>query len=320
MSKKVLVLKNLDSPVAIGDHYRLVCLTGPSKGQSFVLNTNRLIIGRGERADVRLTDLKASREHAEIAKIGDSWVATDLGSQNGILINDKKVTQSNLRPGDKIIVGQTVFKFMHVSPGEKIDIKENLSEDPLPAKKKNSLPIIIMVAVLVYVIFDSTDDSTKSKKVAKTAPSSGYQDVSSDYLKELKKRQHKEDKVVKEKLNAIYQRGLREFREGNYFRAIGEFNLALIIAPGDPYAEYHLRKTKEKLDKTIEEFSIRAQRDEGALKYKSAIVAYCSIIRLLYTVPEDPRYKNAEKQITALEGRLGMEEGETSCLKKPQAN
>ena len=118
----------------------------------------------------------------------------------------------------------------------------------------------------------------------------------------------------------IYQRGLREFREGNYFRAIAEFNLALIISPGDSYAEYHLRKTKERLDKTIEEYTVRAQRDEDALKFKTSIVSYCAIIRLLYTVPEDPRFKKAESQIKDLETRMGMEPGESNCIKKSLTN
>jgi hypothetical protein len=41
---------------------------------------------------------------------------------------------------------------------------------------------------------------------------------------------------------------------------------------------------------------------------------------LLYAVPDDPRYKNAEKQIKELETKLGMEEGESNCLKKQSAD
>ena len=115
-------------------------------------------------------------------------------------------------------------------------------------------------------------------------------------------------------------RGLREYREGNYFRAIHEFNLALIIAPQDSQAEFYLRKAKEELDNAITSEVQKAQRDESSLKYKSAIVSYCSIIRLLYSAPDDSRYKNAEKKIKDLEVKQGLEEGETSCLKKQRTN
>lgn len=321
MGKNVLVLKHFESPKEAGTYFRLVCLTGSSKGESYVLSGNRIVIGRGDKVDIKLNDTKASREHAEVTKVGNNWVATDLGSQNGIMVNEKKVTQQQLNEGDKLIVGQTVFKFAKVEVATKAKVNKEKEEVPESSgAKKTLIPVIFMAGLIIYLVLGSdekvADSSGKSKKQA----SSSYQDVSSEYLAQLKKRQANEDKAVKEKLNVIYQRGLREFREGNYFRAIAEFNLALIIAPGDPYAEYHLRKTKEKLDKTIEEFTIRAQRDEGALKFQSAIVSYCSIIRLLYTVPEDQRYKNAEKMITDLESKMGMEQGETNCLKKSRSD
>ena len=323
MAKNVLVLKHFETPKDAGTYYRLVCLTGTGKGESYILSGNRIIIGRGDKADIKLNDTKASREHVEITKVGIQWVATDLGSQNGIIVNDKKVTQSQLNEGDKIIIGQTVLKFAKVEVGAKNKInKEKDAEDAPEGKGKKSLiPLIAIAGVAIYLLL-SSEDSTQEQKAGKSKSSSGssYQDVSTDYLAQLQKRQASEDKAVKEKLNGIYQRGLREFREGNYFRAIAEFNLALMISPGDPYAEFHLRKTKEKLDKSIEELTIRAQRDESALKFQSAIVSYCSIIRLLYTVPEDSRYKNAETMIKGLEQKIGLEANETDCIKKPRTD
>ena len=119
MAKNVLVLKHFEAPKDAGTYFRLVCLTGTSKGETYVLTGNRIVIGRGEKADIRLNDTKSSREHAEITKVGSNWVATDLGSQNGIMVNDKKVTQAQLSEGDKLIIGQTVFKFAKVEVGAK---------------------------------------------------------------------------------------------------------------------------------------------------------------------------------------------------------
>jgi tetratricopeptide (TPR) repeat protein len=185
-------------------------------------------------------------------------------------------------------------------------------------RKKTMVPVLILAVVfLAMFLFDDEKPADQEGPAKKVLP---YQDVTNEYVQALQKRQANEDKQVKERLNTIYQRGLREFREGNYFRAIHEFNLALIIAPGDAQAEYYLRKTKEELDRSIENFIAKAQRDEESLKYQSAIVSYCAIIRLLYTVPDDSRYKNAEKQIRDLELKLGLESGETHCLKKQPTN
>jgi pSer/pThr/pTyr-binding forkhead associated (FHA) protein len=319
MAKNVLVLKHFESPKDAGTYYRLVTLTGATKGEAFVLLGNRIVIGRGEKADVRINDAKASREHCEITKVGDSWVATDLGSQNGVLINDKKITQQAMNEGDKLIVGQTVFKFAKVEVSSKNKVireSEGVEEEE---GKKTVIPFVILV-VIFMALFLSDDFAPKKPPQQGGTIRSNPIDITSAEDAIIRKRRANEDKQTKEKLDDIFNRGLREYREGNYFRAINEFNLALIIAPQDSQAEFYLRKSKEELDNAITSEVQKAQRDESSLKYKSAIVSYCSIIRLLYSVPDDPRYKNAEKKIKDLEVKQGLEEGETSCLKKQRTN
>jgi pSer/pThr/pTyr-binding forkhead associated (FHA) protein len=317
MNRNVLVLKHFESPKEAGVYYRLVCLTGSNKGESYVLVGNRIIIGRSEKADIKIIDNKASREHAEITKVGENWVVTDLGSQNGVMVNDKKITQMQLTESDKLIIGQSVFKFarVEVASREKV-IKEDT--DDSKKNKKPMLPMLLIGAVLAILYF--WDDGTPVEKTQNKTPVRNMNEVSGEYITALKKRQANEDKAVKKNLEVIYQRGLREYREGNYFRAIHEFTLALIIAPGDSQAEHYLRKTKEDLDGAIEASNAKSMRDEESLKYQSAIVSYCSIIRLLYSVPDDPRYKNAENKIKDLEAKLGLEPGETNCLKKQRTD
>lgn len=319
MAKNVLVLKHFESPKEAGVYFRLVCLTGGNKGESYVLLGNRIVIGRGDKTDIKLNDTKASREHAEITKAGDKWFITDLGSQNGVVINDKKITQQQLNEGDKLIIGQTVFKFAKVEvaggKGPKV-IKE---EDAEKAKANRAL-IPFLILLLIFAGLFLLDETPKPGPKRAQQDTGNYQDVNNEYVTAIQKRQANENKQLKEKLTVIYQRGLRELRERNYYRAIHEFNLALIMAPGDAQAEYYLRKTKEELDKEIEGFTAKAQRDEESLKYRSSIISYCAIIRLLYTVPDDPRYKNAVKQINDLESKLGIETGETDCLKKQRTS
>ncbi len=319
MAKNVLVLKHFESPKEAGTYYRLIGLTGSTKGEAYVLVSNRIIIGRSEKADIKINDSKASREHAEITKVGENWVVTDLGSQNGIVVNDKKLTQKELSEGDKLIVGQTVFKFAKVEVASKIknNTKEVKSENQQNTQR-GMMPVLVIGGLLVALLFIGDDNKNVGKKKQATV-NVGVTDVTSEYLL-LEKKKAKENKEAKSKLATIYQRGLREFREGNYFRAIHEFNSALIAMPGDPQAEFYLRKTKEELDRQIEDNLIRAQRDEESIKYQHAIKSYCAIIRLLYSVPEDPRFKNAVKKINSLEGLLNLEKDETDCLKKPSTD
>jgi pSer/pThr/pTyr-binding forkhead associated (FHA) protein len=303
-------------------HFKLLILTGDLKGETHLLSAKRLVIGRSEKCDIRLNDVKASREHAEITKVGTKWVITDLGSQNGIIINDKKAIQKEVGEGDRIIIGQTVFKIskneiQRPNTEDKFlnEVSSNSTQkDDSNNKPKNKLLPIILVPIIIYFFF--MDDGQEAKKSIPTKKAPQKEVYDDSLFIGAEKKRSENQKKTNEKLMVYYQRGLRELREKNYFRAIHEFHLALNFSPGDAQAEYYIRKAKEELDREIEGFTAKAVRDEDSLKFKSALVSYCAILRLLYSVPEDPRYKNAEKQISEIEAKLGMKDGETNCLKK----
>lgn len=325
MSKNVLAMKHFEVPREEGTWWRLMCLTGQTKGEAYILTGNRIVLGRSEKADVRVLDIKSSREHAEITRVGKDWVLTDLGSQNGIVVNDQKVSQLKLKEGDKIVIGQTVYKFTKVEvkgaesgKAKKAELDEAFNE-VRPEKKKTSalLGLIAAVGIGLILLDDSGAPKTRKKEASTTKAT---KDVTDEYLNLVRQKQMMEDKALKQKMNTIFNRGLREYREKNYFRAINEFNLALILNPSDPLADFYLRKAKEELDKVIADEFIKGKRDEEALRYQNAIVTYCSIIRLLYQYKDDERYKSAEENIRNLEGKLGLEPGESNCLKKQQTD
>ena len=59
-----------------------------------------------------IADANVSRKHAELRRnsSGD-WEITDLGSTNGIKVNDRKVDSARLNPGDHVEIGSTPFIF-----------------------------------------------------------------------------------------------------------------------------------------------------------------------------------------------------------------
>ena len=110
-SQKVKVVKGFKVPSKVGRYYRLLCLTGKNKGTSYFLQSSRIVLGRSDKADIMIADTKSSREHAELTFLKDEYIITDLSSQNGVVVNDLKILQHQLNNGDKIIIGQTVYKY-----------------------------------------------------------------------------------------------------------------------------------------------------------------------------------------------------------------
>ncbi len=67
-------------------------------------------MGRGTDVDLRVDDPSVSRRHAEI-RTGSPSVISDLGSTNGIVVDDQHVRQAQLRDGSVIHLGNTTIVF-----------------------------------------------------------------------------------------------------------------------------------------------------------------------------------------------------------------
>jgi hypothetical protein len=71
-----------------------------------------LILGRGDRAEIRLEDPFASARHARIYEQGNIVVVEDLGSTNGTYLNEELLqTPRPLHPGDRVRIGDSEFAF-----------------------------------------------------------------------------------------------------------------------------------------------------------------------------------------------------------------
>ena len=89
----------------------LTLLRGGTAAQRFTLKKDRTVVGRLPECDVVVDDPGASRHHAEIRRVGGSYVVSDLGSTNGTLVNDATVGEQALADGDRITIGNTVLEF-----------------------------------------------------------------------------------------------------------------------------------------------------------------------------------------------------------------
>ena len=70
-----------------------------------------LIVGRGEQAQARTNDPEMSRQHFKITSAKDKYALQDLQSRNGTFVNGAKVTETDLKPGDEIRAGESIFLF-----------------------------------------------------------------------------------------------------------------------------------------------------------------------------------------------------------------
>ena len=72
---------------------------------------HRYLAGRGETCDLQLLSEEISREHAEIIRLWDGVVVNDLGSKNGVRVNDVALAERRrLHDGDLIQIGPATLR------------------------------------------------------------------------------------------------------------------------------------------------------------------------------------------------------------------
>lgn len=87
---------------------------GPSAWQTFKLSS-RTVIGTAPDAQVNVGDAYMSANHAEILMNANGFILMDRGSQNGVVVNQKRVTQHELVDNDVFTCGRTEFKFKSIT-------------------------------------------------------------------------------------------------------------------------------------------------------------------------------------------------------------
>jgi diguanylate cyclase (GGDEF)-like protein len=85
---------------------------GPSMGTRYPLNSEALVLGRGEDCEIRISDHSVSRRHARIEAAPDGYFAVDLQSTNGTFVNDQPTERTQLKDGDYLRVGNCIYRFL----------------------------------------------------------------------------------------------------------------------------------------------------------------------------------------------------------------
>ena len=84
----------------------LVAHEGPNRGARFLLDQDRVTVGRHPDADIFLDDVTVSRQHAVFEREGNNFRVVDTGSLNGTYINHDRVDSIVLRTGMELQIGK----------------------------------------------------------------------------------------------------------------------------------------------------------------------------------------------------------------------
>src|SRR5471032_1831894 len=89
---------------------KLVIQNQGMTGRACELHTDRTTVGRVEDNTFQIADASVSSHHCEVHLRGGEVFIRDLNSTNGTFINDAKITESVLKPGQSLRLGQVELK------------------------------------------------------------------------------------------------------------------------------------------------------------------------------------------------------------------
>jgi predicted component of type VI protein secretion system len=92
--------------------FQVTVLFNGKKQGVWLLDEPHVVIGRGRSAHIALDGNPiVSRQHAVIRQLGAAHVIEDLGGANGTFVNDAKIAEAKLNPGDRITLGKHTMRY-----------------------------------------------------------------------------------------------------------------------------------------------------------------------------------------------------------------
>ena len=85
---------------------------GPLAGKEFLVFKDTMLLGSSPRSDIYLfSDNQVVAHHATLRSAGDECEVENHDDAHPVLINNRKITRSRIRHGDRITIGRTSFIF-----------------------------------------------------------------------------------------------------------------------------------------------------------------------------------------------------------------
>jgi hypothetical protein len=122
---------------------KLIILTQSLKGRAHELNVDRTTIGRVDDNLFQIAEASVSSHHCEVLLRGSDVVIKDLNSTNGTFINGEQISESVLKPGQTLRLGQVELRLETGTPASAPGSAPASASAPGPAKRQAEATMVI---------------------------------------------------------------------------------------------------------------------------------------------------------------------------------
>jgi hypothetical protein len=307
-----------------GFKFMLTVRDGPDTGATYQLLPPTVSIGRGVENNVSLNDLRVSRQAAVITFTMEQINITDISNRQSMMINQVQTSESPLKDGDLIFIGETepLFKVealpLHSLPptmapraASPFAVPEGMTMsqthgvpkpppgvDTAARNKKIRFYAIVVVVVGGFVWMMNSQDIKKAKDPGLKTVQEIEADMKGSVDRQdavIKKREFKNEaeKTRYEEAQHHFIQGFRDYQNAQYGRAMRSFETAIAIDPQHELAGRYYRLAEKQRDEMVAVLTL-----EGRRYREKSMYARCSasLEKALDAIPnkQDIKYKAAE--------------------------
>lgn len=300
-------------------------LNGAMKGSVRMMNLSQFTIGRSSDCEFVITnDPKCSRRHALVMTDGVQCFIQSLNENNPISVNSQEAEKARLVDGDVVTIGETQIQFnvtsfpavqaphpsyAQVAPRSSPPRTGRSSSRKAQGSGNKRLLIYGGLALVVAWVFL---DSPKKKKELELRTEQQIQaDIeAANKLKDISDQQamkRLDGSLTSQQAQENYVRGFRDYKKGQYERALVSFQACLALNPEHVLCNRYLRLAQRRFNELVQYQIVLGRKYRDQNQYKACRSAFRNVMVMVKDA-NNASYKEAKANYEAcnslVEGRF----------------
>ena len=290
-------------------------IEGPMKGTSRLMQGPEFNLGRSPDCDfVIVNDPRVSRTHARVITSVSGYEVIALNERNPVQVNGRDVTRQRLGDGDEVQIGSTVLRFTLVNargggdphlalvnhgggggaavagagPGNWSGQTAARTMRPPKAAGggfKSPVPtrfvIYGVIGLVVYLVFFTGSPLKKKEQQIRTEQQIQADIEAANKLREASEASETrkvEMNITLRQAQENYVRGFRDFRKGQYERALISFQACLALNPEHALCNRYLRLTQRKFDELVQYDIVLGRKYRDQNQYQACRASFRNVM------------------------------------------